>query len=154
MPQDHEYYMRMAIEEADKGGAEGNLAVGSVIVKDGSSVVLGRNLANSTQDPTAHAETVALRNAGPTLGLADLAGCSLYTTFQPCPMCCGAIMVSGITKVVIGAGPDPASRMFGPYTMEEFLKWSGWDDKIEVVADILAEECLQVRQKWQADRGA
>ena len=154
MPQDDEYYMRMALVEADRCGAEGNDAVGSVIVKDGSQTVLGRNLTTSTQDPTAHAETVCLRNAGATLGLAELAGCVLYTTFQPCPMCCGAIMVSGITRVVIGAGPDPALRRFGPYTMEAFLKWSEWENRIEVVTDVLAQECLQMRQKWQADRGA
>ena len=151
---DDEYYMRIALEEADRGGAEGNDAIGSGVVKDGSLAALGRNLTSSTQDPTAHPETVCLRNAGATLGLADLTGGVLYTTFQPCPMCCVAIMVSGITKVVISAGPDPSLRRFGPYTMEAFLKWSEWENRIEVVADVLAQECLQLRQKWQADRGA
>lgn len=154
MALDDEYYMRIALEEADKGGAEGNDAVGSVIVKDGSQVVLGRNLTSSTQDPTAHAETVCLRNAGASLGLLELAGCALYTTFEPCPMCCGAIMVGGITKVVIGAEPDPAVRRFGPYTMRAFLEWSEWANKIEVVTNVLSQECLQIRQKWQAARDA
>ncbi len=61
MPADHEQFMRRAIEEAAKGGVEGNLAVGSVIARDGNIVAVGRNLVTSTNDPTAHAETVACR---------------------------------------------------------------------------------------------
>ena len=77
MPLDHEQFMRMAIEEAAKGGAEGNSAVGSVIVRDGNIVAVGRNLVTSTNDPTAHAETVALREAGAARGDPDMAGCTL-----------------------------------------------------------------------------
>ncbi len=77
MPQDHEKFMRFAIEEAAKGGAEGNPAVGSVITRDGAVVARGRNLVTATHDPTAHAETVALREAGPSLGSDEMAGCTL-----------------------------------------------------------------------------
>jgi len=83
MPANHEHFMRMAIEEAAKGGSEGNSAVGSVIVRDGNIVAVGRNLVTSTNDPTAHAETVALREAGSAQGDPDMSGCTLYTTFQP-----------------------------------------------------------------------
>ena len=72
MPLDHEKYMRMAIEEAARGGAEGNLAVGSVVVRDDAVVAVGRNLVTSTNDPTAHAETVALREAADPVGAAEL----------------------------------------------------------------------------------
>ncbi len=103
MPTNHEHFMRMAIEEAAKGGAEGNSAIGSVIVRDGNIVAVGRNLVTSTNDPTAHAETVALREAGAAQGDPDMAGYTLYTTFQPCPMCSGALIISGVATVVMGA---------------------------------------------------
>ncbi len=153
MAQSHEYYMRLAIDEAEKGGREGNQAVGTVIVRDGSIAAAGRNLVSSNNDPTAHAETVALRMAGAELGQADLGGCVLYTTFQPCPMCCGAIMVSGIDRVVVGARPDPAVRQFGPYIMEAFVEWTGWSDRIEVLGGVLSQECFQVWQKWRDEHG-
>ncbi len=98
MPADHEHFMGLAIEEAAKGGAEGNSAVGSVIGRDGNIVAVGRNLVTSTNDPTAHAETVALREAGAAQGDPDMTGCILYTTFQPCPMCSGALIVSGLLR--------------------------------------------------------
>ena len=63
MPADHEHFMRLAIEEAAKGGAEGNSAVGSVIVRDGNIVAVGRNLVTSANDPTAHGEIVVIRQA-------------------------------------------------------------------------------------------
>ncbi len=107
MPANHEYFMRLAIEEAAKGGAEGNSAVGSVIVRGGDIVAIGRNLVTSTNDPTAHAETVALREAGAAQGDPDMTGCTLYTTFQPCPLCSGALIVSGVATVVMGARPNP-----------------------------------------------
>jgi tRNA(adenine34) deaminase len=87
MPGDHERFMRMALDEATRGKAEGNVAVGSVIVRGDRVVARGRNLVMSTFDPTAHAETVALREAGQALKLVDFSGCTLYTTFEPCPMC-------------------------------------------------------------------
>ncbi len=105
MPANHEHFMRMAIEEAAKGGSEGNSAVGSVIVRDGNIGAVGRNLVTSTNDPTAHAETVALREAGAAQGDPGLTGCTLYTTFQPCPMCSGALIITGIAAVVMGAIP-------------------------------------------------
>lgn len=152
MPQDREHFMRMALEEADKGGAEGNVAVGSVIVRDGKLVAGGRNLVASTLDPTAHAETVALRQAGAALGKVDLSGCALYTTFEPCPMCCGAIMASDISTLVMGARHNPAESRWGGYRVEKLLELAGWAARIEVVTGILTEECLQVRREWEARR--
>ncbi len=89
MAQDHDQFMRMALEEADNAGSEGNIAVGSVITSGDSVVAKGRNLVNSTLDVTAHCETDALRNGGKALGHVDFSGHTLYTTAEPCPMCCG-----------------------------------------------------------------
>ena len=97
MLMNHETFMRIALEEAQKGLEEGNVAVGSIIVCDGEVIARGRNLVSTTNDPTAHAETVALREAGTALGKSEFPRCTLYTTFEPCPMCCGAIMNSGIS---------------------------------------------------------
>ena len=150
MPLDHDRFMRLAIDEAARGGAEGNLAVGSVIVRDNTVIAAGRNLVTSTNDPTAHAETVALREAGAALGQADFSGCTLYTSFQPCPMCCGALIVSGVSTLVMGARPVASENRYGTYTVETLLELSGWASKMEVVTGILPAECLEVRREWEA----
>ena len=145
MAQEHERFMRMALEEAAKAKANGNFGVGSIIVLEGSVIARGSNTVTSTLDPTGHAETVALREAGPALGRVDLAGCTLYTTFQPCPMCCGAILISGITGLVIGARPEPAESRWGSYTAERLIEMAGCGDRIDVVTGILAKECADIR---------
>ncbi len=146
MPGEHEGFMRMALEEAARGGAEGNSAVGSIIVQDGAVVARGRNLVTTNSDPTAHAETVALRNAGAALQHTDFSGCALYTTFEPCPMCCGAILASGITTLVMGGRPVPAARRWGDYTVETLIAHTQRSDQITVVTGILVQECIDVRQ--------
>jgi tRNA(adenine34) deaminase len=146
MPEDHERFMRMALEEATKGKAEGNIAVGSVIVQGGTVVARGRNRVATTFDPTVHAETVALREAGRALQRVNFAGCALYTTFEPCPMCCGAILASGITMLVMGGRPAPAERRWGDYTVETVIELARRGDTIEVVTGILTQECVAMRQ--------
>ena len=146
MPVNHERFMRMALEEAAKGKVEGNVAVGSVIVQGDTVVARGRNLVATTCDPTAHAETVALREAGRALSQVDFSGCALYTTFEPCPMCCGAILASGITTLVLGARPTPAERRWGAYTVEKLVELAQRGDALEVVTGILPQECADIRQ--------
>ena len=153
MPADHERFIRLAIDEADKGGAEGNSAVGSIIVENNTVIGVGRNLVGASNDPTAHAETVALRETAAALGRSNFSGCSLYTTFQPCPMCSGAIMVSGISTVVMGARPNPGESQYGDFSVEKLFQESGWGSKIEVVSGILTEECWKVRLDWAAKNG-
>ena len=153
MPADHERFIRLAIDEADKGGAEGNSAVGSIIVENNTVIGVGRNLVGASNDPTAHAETVALRETAAALGRSDFSGCALYTTFQPCPMCSGAIMVSGISTVVMGARPNPVESQYGDFSVEKLFQESGWGSKIEVVSGILTEECWKIRRDWAAKNG-
>ncbi len=143
---DHEQFMRAALEEAQKAADEGNVGVGSVIVRDGEVVAKGRNLVPTTYDPTAHAETVALRVASEILGNDDMAGYSLYTTFEPCPMCCGALMNANISAVILGGRPDPAQTRWGGYTMERLLEMCDWSDRMEVVTGVLFAECMGIRQ--------
>ena len=153
MPADHERFIRLAIDEADKGGAEGNSAVGSIIVENNTVIGVGRNLVGASNDPTAHAETVALRETAAALGRSDFSGCALYTTFQPCPMCSGAIMVSGISTVVMGARPNPGESQYGDFSVEKLFQESGWGSKIEVISGILTEECWKIRRDWAAKNG-
>ena len=153
MPADHERFIRIAIEEAEKGGAEGNSAVGSIIVENGTVIGVGRNTAIATHDPTAHAESVALRETAVALGRSDFTGCALYTTFQPCPMCSGAIMVSGISTVVMGARPNPGESAYGDFFVEKLFQEAGWGDKIEVVTGILVDECWKIRLDWAEKNG-
>ena len=140
----HEQFMRMALVEAERALGEGNGGFGSVVVRDGEVVATGRNLANSTIDPTAHAETVAIRNAAQALGQLDLSGCILYATFQPCPMCCGAILVSGISTVVLGGRPEPGTGRHGEYTIEKLIEMAGQHNRVEVVTGVLTDECNRV----------
>lgn len=145
MSEQHERFMRLALEEAVKAQGEGNSAVGSVIVQGDAVVARGRNLVTSTYDPTAHAETVAIREAGAALRQVDFSGCALYTTFEPCPMCCGAILASGISTLVMGGRPLPAKRQWGPYTVEQLIATLERGHTITVVTGILTQECTDLR---------
>lgn len=147
----HERFMRVALEEAEKAKAEGNSAVGSVIVRDGEVVARGRNLVSTTHDVTAHAETVALREAGKALEAVNFAGCTLYTTFEPCPMCCGAILLSGADTLVMGARNDPDESQWGSYRVERLIDELGMSAMIKVVTGIMEEECAAVRRQLSGE---
>ena len=142
---DHANYMRTALEEAQRAANEGNVGVGSVIVLNGELVARGRNLVPTTHDPTAHAETVALREAAQVLGTDDMTGATLYTTFEPCPMCCGALMNANIATLVMGGRPDTEQTRWGGYTLERLVDLCEWSDNIEVVTGVLVDECLNIR---------
>ena len=138
--------MHIALDEAERAAAEGNTAVGSVLVRAERVVARGRNLVTSTSDPTAHAETVALRLAGNQLGYTDFSKSTLYTTFEPCPMCCGAILASGVQTLVMGARYVLAQSRWGGYTVEKLLELTNRTDKLIVITGILSEACADVRK--------
>ncbi len=137
--------MRIALEDAAKGKAEGNAAVGSIIVRDGEVIARGRNLVATDKDVTAHAETVALREAGKATGEVEFPGATLYTTFEPCPMCCGAIMAAGVSTLVMGGRPAPGESRWGGYTVEGLIEFADYAANIEVVTGILTRECIDIR---------
>ena len=138
--------MRIALEEAERAVAEGNTAVGSILVRAERIVARGHNLVTSTSDPTAHAETVALRHAGEQLGHTDFSKSTLYTTFEPCPMCCGAILASGVHTLVMGARHDLAQSRWGAYTVEKLLELTNRVDQLIVITGVLPEACADVRK--------
>ena len=101
-----EKFMLEALKEAEKARDKGEIPIGAVIVKDGEIIGRGHNLTETEKDPTAHAEIVAIRQAGrklgETLGWRRLTGCSMYVTVEPCSMCAGAIVWARIEKLYIG----------------------------------------------------
>lgn len=107
-----EGFMAEALRLAREGGALGEVPVGAVVVKDGEIIGRGFNAPISRQDPTAHAEIVALRDAARNLGNYRLPGCDLYVTLEPCVMCAGAIIHARIARVVFGAR-DPKTGASG-----------------------------------------
>jgi len=95
--------MQMALELAAQAAATGEVPVGAVVVRDGVVVGRGYNQPVSSADPSAHAEVMALRDAGRTLGNYRLPGCDLYVSLEPCVMCSGAIMHARVSRVIFGA---------------------------------------------------
>ncbi len=144
---DHEHFMRLALEEAERARVEGNSPVGSVIVRDGEVVALGRNRVVTTSDATAHAETDAIRNAGAATQQYDLTGCMLYTTYEPCPMCCGAILNAGIDTIILGGRPDPAESRWQAYSVDGLINQLGWSDQVTVITGVLPDECVAIMEK-------
>ena len=107
-----EDYMHAALELAREAGANDEVPVGAVVVLNGDIVGRGFNQPIGRRDPSAHAEIMALRDAGARLGNYRLPGCELYVTLEPCAMCAGAIMHARIARVVYGAG-DPKTGVAG-----------------------------------------
>lgn len=105
-------WMLEALAEAQLAATEGEVPVGAVLVRDGELIARGRNAPIARHDPTAHAEILALRAAGESLGNYRLDGCTLYVTLEPCPMCLAAISHARVARVVYAA-PDSRAGACG-----------------------------------------
>lgn len=99
----HEVWMREALKLAREAQMAGEVPVGAVVVCKEKIIACARNERETSGDPTAHAEVLALRRAAEALGTRRLEGCTLYVTLEPCPMCAGAIVMAGIDAVFFGA---------------------------------------------------
>ena len=145
----HEKFMRRAIELAQKG-VDGNLGgpFGCVVVKDGEIIGEGFNQVTSTNDPTAHAEVVALRNACKKLNSFQLDGCSIYTSCEPCPMCLGAIYWARPSRLFIaGTREDAAAAGFDDdFLYAEMSKPNG--ERQLPMENLLRTESQAVFQRW------
>jgi len=133
-----ERWMREAIREARLAEEAGEVPIGAVVVRDGQAIGFGRNLRETSRDPTAHAEMVAIRQASEALGAWRLLGCTLYVTLEPCPMCAGAILQSRVERVVYGAA-DPKAGCVG--TLMDLLQDPRFNHRAPWVSGVLQEEC-------------
>ena len=132
MEQD-ERYMRDALREAQMAGSEDEVPIGAVVVCRGRIIGKGRNMTERLNDPTAHAEMIAITAATEAMGGKYLNDCTIYVTVEPCPMCAGALAWSQIGRVVFGASdPKRGFSIFSPSLMHP---------KTEVISGILADEC-------------
>ncbi|WP_199623652.1 tRNA adenosine(34) deaminase TadA [Paenibacillus alkalitolerans] len=134
----HIHWMREAIAEARRAEAINEVPIGAVVVKDGEIIGRGHNVRESTADPTAHAEMIAIKEASKRLNAWRLTDCDLYVTLEPCPMCAGAILQSRIRRVIY-ATPDPKAGCAG--TLMNLLQDPRFNHRTEVVAGVLQEEC-------------
>jgi tRNA(Arg) A34 adenosine deaminase TadA len=131
-------FMRLAIEEARRAGARGEVPVGAVLVKDERVIASGGNAPIATQDPTAHAEMAALRAGGAALGNYRLDDTVLYVTLEPCLMCAAAMVHARVRRVVFGAF-DPKAGAAGGLIDAFALK--GLNHRVDVFGGVLEEEC-------------
>ena len=131
-------FMEAALEEARKAMAMGEVPVGAVIVKDGRILGRGHNLTESTKDPTAHAELIAIREAAAALGGWRLIGCTMFVTVEPCSMCAGALVWSRMEKLVIGT-MDPKSGGCG--SIFNITGDNRLNHQVQVETGLLQEEC-------------
>lgn len=130
---DDERYMREALREALAAAEEDEVPVGAVVVCRGRVIAKGHNMTERLNDPTAHAEMIAVTAATEAMGGKYLNECTLYVTVEPCPMCAGALAWAQIGKVVYGAiDPKRGFSLFSPSLLHP---------KTEVIAGVLAEEC-------------
>ena len=135
-------WMGLALDLAAAAGRDGDVPVGAVVVSPSGEVVgEGRNLREVECDPTAHAEIVALRAAARALGEWRLEDCTLVVTLEPCPMCAGALMLSRISRVVLGAW-DPKLGATG--SVWDIVRDRRATHRVEVVGGVRASECSQL----------
>ena len=148
-------YMRAALEKAGEAASGGEIPVGAVIVRNGEIICCASNECERSRDPTAHAEMLAIRTACSLLGRGDLSGCELYVTLEPCPMCAGAIVSSGLSKLVFGSYDISYGACGSVWNIPSHPYASG----LEVYGGIMESECSRLlkdffsglRQKKKTD---
>jgi tRNA(adenine34) deaminase len=143
--------MELALAEAQRAWAAGEVPVGAVVVRDGEVIATGYNQPIGSHDPTAHAEIVALRAAAEKLGNYRLPGCELYVTLEPCVMCSGAMMHARLARVVYAA-PDPKTGACGSVT--NLFAEDRLNHHTEVVGGVLAEQASAMLKGFFAERRA
>ena len=137
----HKIWMARALDEARRARDHGDVPVGAVVVRDGEVIAAAHNRRELEQDPTAHAELIAVRSAAAVLGSWRLEGCSLYVTLEPCTMCAGAVVLSRLPELVYGAA-DPKAGAAG--SLFDLVQEPRLNHRVEVVAGVMAAECSEL----------
>jgi tRNA(adenine34) deaminase len=144
-----EYFMRLAIREAERALEHEDVPIGAVLAHSGEAIALAHNERELRQDPTAHAETIALRDAAQSLGSWRLLDSVLYVTLEPCAMCAGAIVLARVPRVVYGA-PDPKAGGCG--SVLDVTGEPRLNHRPDVVGGLLAAECGRLLGDFFASR--
>ncbi len=138
---DDRYWMAKALAQAANAGRRGEVPIGAVLVKDGQVIGRGYNLREVKQDPCAHAELLAIRQAARRLGAWRLTGTTLYVTLEPCPMCMGAILLARIDRLVFGSF-DPKAGAAG--SLYDLTNDRRFNHRVEVTSGIRGDECSAI----------
>ena len=142
-------FMHEALRLAALAATQGEVPVGAVVVRDGRIIGRGSNRPITTNDPTAHAEIVALREAAAAEGNYRLPGCELYVTLEPCAMCVGAMVHARIGRIVYGTR-DPKTGACG--SIVDLPALTAWNHHGRFEGGVLADECGAVLRQFFADR--
>ncbi len=144
-----ERVMRLALEEARSAAAGGDIPVGAVIVRGDEILARAGNAREREQDPTAHAEILALRQASRAIGSWHLEGCAMVVTLEPCAMCAGAIVLARLDRLVFGAS-DPKAGFAG--SLGDLVRDGRLNHEVDVTVGVLAEECGEILRAFFAER--
>jgi tRNA(adenine34) deaminase len=146
----HEYFMRMALAEAEAAFAEDEVPIGAVIVRGDRVIASAHNQREQLRDPTAHAEMIAITQAAQQMESWRLEDCTLYVTLEPCPMCAGAILQARVPAVVYGA-PDPKGGAV--HTLYQLLSDPRLNHRPQIVPGVLMAPCGEILSRFfQAQR--
>ncbi|MGI6554440.1 MAG: tRNA adenosine(34) deaminase TadA [Bacillota bacterium] len=141
----HDTFMREALAEAAKARAKGEVPIGAVLVKDGEVIGSGHNLKETLQDPTAHAEIIAIREAAGKIRSWRLDDADLYVTIEPCPMCMGAMLQARVRRVIFGAFEPKAGAAGSTVDLSVIRQFN---HRIEVIDGVLEDECRRLMQEF------
>jgi tRNA(adenine34) deaminase len=144
-----EAFLRQALELAREAERAGEVPVGAIVVLDGQIIGRGRNSPVSTNDPTAHAEILALREAAAAIRNYRIEGATLYVTMEPCVMCAGALVAARITRLVFGARD---LRFGGVRSKFRLADADVLNHRIEIVEGVLGAECAELIQRFFSAR--
>jgi tRNA(adenine34) deaminase len=137
----HDHFMQIALEEAQQAMREEEVPIGAVIVYQGHVIARAHNQREALQDPTAHAEMIAITQAAESRHSWRLDGCTIYVTLEPCPMCAGAILQGRIATLVYGAADPKAGAVD---TLYRLLSDPRLNHRVEVVAGVSAAQCGEI----------
>jgi len=144
-----EHFMRLALREAERALAHDDVPVGAVVVRDGEVAGVGHNERELRQDPSAHAELLAIREAARALGSWRLLDCVLYVTLEPCAMCAGAIVLARVPRVIFAAS-DPKAGAAG--SVLDVLAQPRLNHRPEVASGLLADAAAALLQDFFGSR--
>jgi len=146
-----ERWMRLALDEARAAFEEGEVPVGAVIVHQGRVIAAAHNQREALNDPTAHAEMIAITQAAEQLGSWRLLECTLYVTLEPCPMCAGAVVQARMPSVVYGT-TDPKGGAC--HTLYQITQDPRLNHQCSVLGGVLVDECRMILQEFFAQQRA